>query len=423
MIVPSIDIMGGQAVQLVGGERLAIEAGDPVAVAKRFAVAGELAVIDLDAALGRGDNRAVILEIARRFPCRVGGGIRSAEAAIAWLDAGARQVILGTAATPELLETLPRDRVIAAVDARAGEVVVEGWRTRTGRDLYADIGRLAPFVGGLLVTFVEREGRLQGIDMAAVRRAVESSGGVPVTVAGGVTTAAEIAEIDTLGADAQVGMAIYSGALDLADALVAPLRSDRPDGLWPTIAADERGEVLGLAWSDAESVREAVRTRRGVYRSRKRGLWRKGETSGDVQILERIDVDCDRDALMFTVRQLGAGFCHRGTRSCFGDARGLGELARRLAARAASAPPGSYTRRLLDDGPFLASKLREEAAELAAAGNRAEAVHETADLLYFALVAAVRAGVDLADVERELDRRSLKITRRSGDAKPKEVPR
>jgi phosphoribosyl-ATP pyrophosphohydrolase len=423
MIVPSIDILGGQAVQLVGGERLAIEAGDPVAMAERLAVAGELAVIDLDAAMGQGDNRAVILEIARRFPCRVGGGIRSAEAAIAWLDAGARRVILGTAATPEILAALPRDRTIAAVDARDGEVVVDGWRTRTGRDVYAEIDRLAPYVGGFLVTFVEREGRLQGIDMAAVRRAVEAAGGVPITVAGGVTTAAEVAAIDALGADAQIGMAIYSGALDLADALIAPLRSDRPDGLWPTIVADERGEALGLAWSDAESVREAVRTRRGVYRSRRRGLWRKGETSGDVQILERIDVDCDRDALRFTVRQLGAGFCHRGTRSCFGAARGLGDLARRLAARAASAPPGSYTRRLLDDGPLLASKLREEAAELAAAKSREEVTHETADLLYFALVAALRAGVDLADVERELDRRSLRITRRTGDAKPGAVPR
>jgi phosphoribosyl-ATP pyrophosphohydrolase/phosphoribosyl-AMP cyclohydrolase len=421
MIVPSIDIMGGQAVQLVGGERLAIEAGDPVAVAERFAVAGELAVIDLDAAMGREDNRAVILEIARRFPCRVGGGIRSVEAAVAWLDAGALRVILGTAAREEILAALPQERVIAAVDARSGEVVVEGWRTRTGRDLCAELSRLRPLVGGFLVTFVEREGLLQGTDMAAVRRAVEAAGAVPLTVAGGVTTAAEIAEIDGLGADAQIGMAIYGGALDLGDALVAPMRSDRADGLWPTIVADERGEILGLAWSNAESVREAVRTRRGVYWSRRRGLWRKGESSGDVQILERIDADCDRDALRFTVRQLGAGFCHRGTRTCFGDGRGLGELARRLATRLAEAPVGSYTRRLLDDGALLEAKLREEAAELAAAKTRAEVVHEAADLFYFALVAAARAGAGLADIELELDRRSLKITRRKGDAKPGEV--
>ena len=126
MIIPSIDLMDGQAVQLVGGKEKALDAGDPLAIAKRFAVAGELAVIDLDAALGRGDNRAVVERLVRRHPCRVGGGIRSVDAALDCLDAGARSVILGTAATPETLRALPRDRVMAALDGVDGEVVVRG---------------------------------------------------------------------------------------------------------------------------------------------------------------------------------------------------------------------------------------------------------------------------------------------------------
>jgi len=125
MIIPSIDIMDGKAVQLVGGRRKVLEAGDPVAVAERFAVAGELAVIDLDAALGRGSNAVVIEELARRYPCRIGGGIRSAEDALWWLGHGAEKVILGTAAEPEILSQLPRDRVIAALDGVDGEVVVD----------------------------------------------------------------------------------------------------------------------------------------------------------------------------------------------------------------------------------------------------------------------------------------------------------
>ncbi len=103
MIVPSIDLMDGHAVQLVGGREKVLDAGDPLAVAEKFAVVGELAVIDLDAALGRGSNRDVMLELVRRYPCRVGGGIRTVEQALEWLDAGARKVILGTAATPEVL--------------------------------------------------------------------------------------------------------------------------------------------------------------------------------------------------------------------------------------------------------------------------------------------------------------------------------
>ena len=118
MIIPSIDLMGGNAVQLVEGKEKVLDAGDPGPIADRFGMVGEVAVIDLDAALGRGSNASVIRELLKRAPCRVGGGIRDAGAAIRWLDAGARKVILGTAARPEILRELPRERVIAALDAQ-----------------------------------------------------------------------------------------------------------------------------------------------------------------------------------------------------------------------------------------------------------------------------------------------------------------
>jgi phosphoribosyl-ATP pyrophosphohydrolase len=149
----------------------------------------------------------------------------------------------------------------------------------------------------------------------------------------------------------------------------------------------------------------------------------KGETSGATQELLRVDLDCDRDALRFTVRQAGPGFCHEGTRTCFGNASGIGELARRLATRLAGAPPGSYTRRLLDNPALLRAKLAEEARELASAGNAREATGETADVIYFALVAMARSGVRLEEVERELDRRALRVTRRPGNAKNEENDR
>jgi len=211
-------------------------------------------------------------------------------------------------------------------------------------------------------------------------------------------------------------MSLYTGHMDLGDAIAAPLVSDRPDGLWPTVVVDEHGLALGLAYSNAESVREAVKTRTGVYHSRQRGLWRKGETSGAVQELLAVDLDCDRDALRFTVRQTGE-FCHLRTRTCWGEDRGLERLARRLAARIAEAPEGSYTARLLNDPELLASKLREEAKELTEANSPEEVAHEAADVLYFTLVHAARAGVELADIARVLDGRELKVTRRPGDAK------
>ncbi len=384
MIIPSIDLMGGHAVQLVGGQELAIDAGDPRPVAERFRLAGELAVIDLDAALGKGSNGETVRDLLRVAPCRVGGGIRSVDAALEWLDAGARTVILGTAAVPEVLGELPRERVHAAVDAIDDEVVVEGWTTRTGASVLERIHALRDYVGGFLVTFVEREGRLGGTRLDRVAELVEAAGDARITIAGGVTTPEEIAEIDRLGADAQVGMALYSGQLDLGDAIAAPLRSDRADGLWATVVCDPHGVALGLAWSDAESLREAVRTRRGVYHSRRRGLWVKGESSGAIQALRRVDLDCDRDALRFVVEQRSPGFCHQDTWTCWGADTGLGALARTLASRLASAPPGSYTRRLLDDPDLLRAKLVEEAAELAAAETPEEVTWEAADVVYFA---------------------------------------
>ena len=418
MIIPSIDLMGGQAVQLIGGKERAIEAGDPRPIAERFRLAGEIAVIDLDAALGQGDNRALIEELVKLAPCRVGGGIRDVETAIRWLDAGAAKVILGTAAKPEILRELPRERVIAALDAVEGEVVTHGWTTRTGASIDDRMAELAPHVGGFLVTFVEREGRMQGTDMTATRRLVDAAGKARLTVAGGFTTAEDIALADRVGADAQVGMALYSGRLNLADAIAAPLKSDRADGLWPTVVCDVPGRALGLVYSNLESLRVAVERRVGAYHSRSRGLWVKGQTSGATQELLKIDLDCDRDALRFTVAQAGAGFCHLDTWTCWGKDGGLPELARLTAARRADAPEGSYTRRLFEEAGLLDAKLVEEAGELAQASNPEDVAHEAADLLYFAMVAMARAGVSLSDVEAVLERRARKVTRRRGDAKP-----
>ena len=419
MIIPSIDLSGGQTVQWIGGRDHALDAGDPRPIAERFGLVSEIAVVDLDAALGRGSNAALIQGLLPIASCRVGGGIRDVETAIRWLDAGASKVVLGTAAVPEVLKCLPAARVIAALDAYEGEVVVEGWRKPTGRGIVERMQELEGLVGGFLVTFVEQEGRMQGTRLDQVEALVQAAGKARLTIAGGVTTCQEIATLDAQGADAQIGMALYTGRLELGDAIAAVLRSDRPDGLWSTIIVDEHGCALGLAYSSRESLAEAVRTRCGVYQSRSRGLWVKGKTSGALQELLRIDVDCDRDVLRFTVRQKGAGFCHNDTWTCFGPSGGIPALSRRLSERVADAPEGSYTRRLLTDPTLLSAKLAEEASELAQARSREEVVGEASDVLYFTLVALARAGASLSEVEAELDRRALKVTRRPGEAKPR----
>ncbi len=417
MIIPSIDIVKGSAVQLVGGVKLEINAGDPRPIASKFALAGEIAVVDIDAALGKPPNTETVLDLLNLADCRIGGGLRDIDTAIRWLDAGATKVVIGTMATPEFLSGLPRGRVIAALDARDGEVVVEGWTKRTGKKVLDQIEKLSPYVSGFLVTLVEREGKLQGYDHEFAIQIVKAAGDRRVTIAGGVTTPEDIAALDQIGADAQVGMALYTEQLSLSDAIVAPLTSDRPDGLWPTVVADEAGVALGLAYSSIESVRQAVESRAGIYHSRRKGIWTKGSTSGARQELLRIDVDCDRDALRFTVKQHPPGFCHEGTRTCWSDNPGLGQLDRTIEDRIRTAPEGSYTRRLLSDRSLLGAKVLEEAAELINATSATEAMDEAADLLYFALVKARTLGATLTDIERVLTKRARKVTRRDGGRK------
>ncbi len=141
MIVPSIDIMGGRAVQLRRGREFVLDGGDPIERLEEFSVAGEVAVVDLDAALGQGSNAELIRKLVRRAPCRVGGGIRDLDSARRWLDAGSVRVVIGTAATPEFCGALPRERVIAAVDAKRGEIVVDGWRKKTGVPVIEQVRR------------------------------------------------------------------------------------------------------------------------------------------------------------------------------------------------------------------------------------------------------------------------------------------
>lgn len=209
------------------------------------------------------------------------------------------------------------------------------------------------------------------------------------------------------------------GKLSVAQVISSKLVSDRSDGLFSTLVVDVHGTALGLVYSSAESIANAIATTSGVYQSRKRGLWFKGATSGAVQKLLKVSVDCDGDCLKFTVAQSGAGFCHKETASCFGEDSGVSALEKTLLSRKESAPEGSYTKRLFTDEKLLRAKIMEEAEELTTASSKSEIAWEFADLLYFALTKAVQNGVSWADIEKQLDSKSKKITRRKGDAKAK----
>jgi phosphoribosylformimino-5-aminoimidazole carboxamide ribotide isomerase len=225
MLIPSIDLQRGHVVQLIQGERLALQMTDAEPWIAKFSRFPRVQLIDLDAAMGRGENTSLVTAICRRLPCRVGGGIRTVARAQAMLDGGAHAVIASSALFRDgavdlefaaaLADAVGPDRVVAAVDSRGGHVVVHGWKTVLPITPVDAVQALEPYCGEFLYTHVDTEGLMQGTDVEAilnVRRATARR----VTAAGGITTWDEINRLDAEGVDAVVGMAIYTGQLPLA---------------------------------------------------------------------------------------------------------------------------------------------------------------------------------------------------------------
>ncbi|MFN7977509.1 MAG: HisA/HisF-related TIM barrel protein [Vicinamibacterales bacterium] len=230
MLIPSIDLKSGRIVQLVQGEKLALESHDVDGWIARFRGFPAVQLIDLDAALAIGNNDPLVRYIAERLPCRVGGGVRTAARAHELIDAGATHVIVGsslyrgaragdkraqyihTAFAHELMRAVGQKRIIGAVDSKAGHVVIHGWKTSLPITAVEAVRTLEPYCDEFLYTHVDREGLMQGTDIPAIL-AVANATSRQVTAAGGITTQAEIDELDRHGVHAVVGMAIYTGLL------------------------------------------------------------------------------------------------------------------------------------------------------------------------------------------------------------------
>jgi phosphoribosylformimino-5-aminoimidazole carboxamide ribotide isomerase len=222
MLIPSIDLMGGKIVQLVQGDKKALEFDNFDYWIERFSKYPLVQVIDLDAARGAGNNRQIVSQIVQRLTCQVGGGIRNLENANEILKAGARRVILGSSLTKDgkintqfaatLANALGTAALVFALDSRGGRVAIDGWRKETAVTAFDMIRALEPFCETFLYTHIDTEGLMGGIPMetvAAIRKATSRR----LIVAGGITTQQEIDSLDALGMDAVVGMALYSSRI------------------------------------------------------------------------------------------------------------------------------------------------------------------------------------------------------------------
>jgi len=448
MVVASIDIQNGKVVQLKQGEELVLQRDNADELAAEFDRYGEVAVIDLDAAMGKGSNIEMIKPLLRKAECRVGGGIRTAQQAKELVSLGARKIIIGSNAfrnpekkgagaangefsvnisfLEEISKKIGRERLIVAVDARnktSGfyEIVVDGWKTFTGLDLIEAAKAVEPYAGELLFTCVDREGTMTGIDLLPAQKLREAVK-CQITVAGGVSTLDEVEKIASLGCDVQLGMALYTGKINLADAFSVSLNwkkgqvshipqkasSSAPQSLLPVIVQSIDGQVMMTGFADKEALGETFRRGNVCFHSRTRGkLWMKGENSGNVLKLERLRADCDRDALLAIAKPAGP-VCHTGAWSCFETNRDytwqlLQEI---IEERFKNPAPGSYTATLDDE--LVREKIMEEAQELCEAKTREEIIWEAADLLYFSTVLMTRAGVSVKEILDELYKRHNK---------------
>lgn len=222
MLIPAIDFKSGRVVQLVQGDREALATDDLDGWLERFATYPLIQVIDLDAAMGTGSNAALVERVCASRACQVGGGIRSVDTARRWLDAGATRVIVGSAffgndranvtAASQFADAIGDDALIAAADSRGGVIVTHGWKKATSINLVDAVRDLSPFVGGFLATLVDSEGLMQGLDFNAVA-ALRAATTRCLIVAGGVRHMDDVRHLESLGADAVAGMAIYTGAI------------------------------------------------------------------------------------------------------------------------------------------------------------------------------------------------------------------
>jgi len=223
MLIPSIDLLGGRIVQLVQGEKLRLAFDDFEYWIEKFSRYPLVQLIDLDAAMRQGENSALVAQIAARLPVQVGGGIHSIERARQLLDAGAKRVIIGSALfsaeggvntdfAARLAESVGAEHVVAGIDTKNGRIAVKGWKAQVELTPDDAIPQLEPYAAAFLYTHVDTEGTMQGfpIDVAARLRKLTKK---QLIVAGGIRSGQEVDALDALGADAVVGMAVYTEQL------------------------------------------------------------------------------------------------------------------------------------------------------------------------------------------------------------------
>jgi phosphoribosyl-AMP cyclohydrolase / phosphoribosyl-ATP pyrophosphohydrolase len=425
--IPTLDISQGKAVLVKHGEIYKI-LGNPLEKAQFLSIHNSIQVIDLDAAMNKGSNREIIKKIARKYPCYVGGGIRTYEDASYFLDSSAKRVIISTALSYELVSKIPKNRLIVAFDIdEEYRVFTHGRGHYHEKKLFDLIEEYKEYIEVMTITFHCAEGTCQGIPLNQVKEINQylekyekyKSLNIRLIVAGGIHTIQEINDLLDLDVIPQFGSGFWNGHFTLGDVFESLAKraskfvEHHGVKLVPTIVQSIEGIVLGLVFCTPESIKTSVDTRIATFFSRDRNsLWVKGATSGEYHQVKGIHFCCDGTSIRMVVE--GNTFCHTGSESCFGysdpSRANLRSIQRLIQQKIkGNLSEKSYTKSLLQDKFKINSKIMEEAEELICAKGYDEIVHETADLIYFMLMFLQKHEVEIRDVESELIKRRYHV--------------
>lgn len=410
MLVCTIELMNGKAVQLRKGLEKVIERDDVLSLARYFSRFGELCIIDIDAAVGNGNNEALIQQLCRIAQCRVGGGIKTVEQAKRILGYGAKRVVIGTAADEKFLSNLPKDKVIVAIDSKDGFVVSKAWTRTISATPVEYIRRFRSFCSGFLYTNVEKAGMLEGVDFETVQT-LKSSTALDLTVAGGISSIDEITKLQKMNVSPQLGMGIYTGQISLPDAFAVCIDFEKRFGYIPTIVQDaDTKQVLSLCYSSKDSLLQALNTAKGTYFNREeKKITVKGEGTGNIQELVTARYDCDMDSILFKVRQKGNA-CHLGQYSCFETKENsLNDVFNKIIENKRLMPDNAEATAFFQNDFELKKVIMQKAFDVVNFEKSNGLTKEASELLYYILILLAKENLQPSDVLNYLASRNFKL--------------
>lgn len=445
MFIPTIDISNKKAVLVTRGKVTTV-LGDPMEKAKELAMYRHFQIVDIDAAIGnnKSPNREIIKQIVKKYPCYVGGGIRTLQDAQEMLNSSARRVIIGS--NPELLKELPMDRTILAIDLDDQDNILTHGRTITANlSLCEYLEKYVRYVEMICITFHDAEGGEHAIPFTKIKRiqkllkaillASDENWGprsIRCAYAGGIQNIKQVRKIIKMGAIPQFGAAFWKGNFTMGDLFISLLNTkkqvnwcrcrtaiDGPkEALFPCIVQNIDGIVLGLVYCTVETLKMSIDTQKATFYSREsRQVWIKGESSGNYHTLQHVDLCCDNTAIRMVVSAGDRNFCHKGQKSCFGHsdpARGsLHAISQHIKSRSTRENTKNHIKTIqaneIEKINYIKTKLKEEIEELIYAETVEDQVYESADVLYFLMKYLIQQGIDISEIESELIKRQYKM--------------